>query len=171
MSEAKYKSKLAAPVVRKIYDNVQKLFSKDALAELCPGIPVPKVSLDLDTQEPAPLHVFVWGTARTFSVGQELTGGLYNIGFHVFVTLVATASTSEDAAEIANNYQELALQMVLADPTLGGAAYELMVPQVEDSDAWVDHNGRHHAGYLLDFEAHVLLEASAAVKKILQSEE
>lgn len=160
---------IAEPVVAKLHENIETLFSPDALAVLCPGIPAPFVSLDLETPEPKPLHVFTWSTVREFSVAKELTGHLFNIGFHVWVTLVATASTPEEAARIANSYQAVALQMTLADLTLDGVAYELMVPQVKESDAWADHDGRRHAGYLLDYEAHVLVGASDAVKAILRS--
>lgn len=155
------------PIAR-IDKNMRALFAPEALEVLCPGIPAPYVSLDLDTPEPRPLHVFTWGTAREFSVDRELTGRFFNVGFHVWVTLVASASTSDEAARVANNYQSVAVQMTLADPTLSGCAYEVMVPQVRESDAWADADGRRHAGYLLDYEVHVLVAASKEVQTILE---
>jgi hypothetical protein len=159
---------ITANIIDRIDKNMHALFAPDVVEELCDNIPAPYVSLDLETYEPRPLHVFTWGTARDFDVSRGLTAGFYNIGFHVYVTIVASSSTSEEAARIANNYQAIAIQMTLADPTLGGAAYEVMVPQVQEAQSWFDQDGKRHAGYLLDYEVHVMVQTSKTIKQILK---
>lgn len=159
---------ISGGVIARVHRNMQALFAPEAIEQLFPGTPAPYVSLDLETEEPEPLHVFTWGTAREFDVKRNLTGGYFNVGFHVRVSLIATASSPEEASRIANNYQAIAFQMTLADPTLGGEVHELMVPQAEESVAWADYDGKRHAGYLLDYEARVLVVASEKVRSILE---
>lgn len=168
MSEKKELEQITADVIDRIDRNMHALFAPDVVGSLCDNVPAPYVSLDVQTYEPKPLHVFTWGTAFNFDVSRGLTAGIYNIGFHVYVTLLGSSSTSEEAARVANNYLAIAIQMTLADPTLGGKAYEVMVPQVKEAETWADQDGKRHAGYLLDYEVHVMVSTNKTIQEILK---
>ena len=155
--------------IARIDRDLRLLFSKSSLDILYPDVPAPLVTLDLIGIDPEPLHVFTWGTARDFSVAGSLSGQIISIEFHVWVTLVATASTSDEAARIANAYQAIALQMTLCDTTLGGEVDEVFVPSVKESDSWADQDGRRHSGYLLDFGVKKYVEASGEAYEILNA--
>lgn len=159
---------ITAAAIDRINRNMHALFAPDVVEELCDNVPAPYVSLDVQTYEPKPLHVFTWGTAFDFDVSRGLTADIHNIGFHVYVTLLASSSTPEEAARVANNYLAIAVQMTLADPKLGGEAYEVMVPQIKEADTWADQDGKRHAGYLLDYEVHVMRAANETIQKILK---
>ncbi|RDB70675.1 hypothetical protein C1876_02885 [Eggerthella sinensis] len=157
---------VAGPAIARVHADLRELFAR--IGELAPGVPAPRVTLDLPASEPEPLHVFAWGTARDFGIAGLLSGNVCRITFHVWVTVVATASTPEDAARIANAYQAVALQVPLVDTQLGGAVEEIGAPQVKEADAWGDADGRRHAGYLLDFEAAVHVSASPEARDIIE---
>lgn len=156
---------VAGPAIARINADIEALF--EHIDKLVPGTPKPRVTLDLPASDPEPLHVFTWGTARDFGVTGLLSGQVVQVTFHVWVTVVATASTSEEAARIANAYQAIALQVPLVDTDLGGVVEELGIPQVKESDTWADQSGHRHAGYLLDFEASVNVSASHEAAKII----
>lgn len=159
---------VAGPVIAKVYSHIQKLFSKEVLKEVFPDVPVPRVTLDLPGAEPEPLHVFVWGTARDFDAEQFLTGASMEASFHVWVTVLGSSSTSEEASRIANAYQALVMQMCLIDPDLGGICTDAYSPVVKESDAWADASGRRHAGYLIDLQYSVEISASEAVARAIK---
>lgn len=161
---------IIAPVIERIYGDIEILFSEDALKELTPGTPAPFVSLDLDRDEPLPLHVFVWGNAHDFAIEKALTnnGDAIEVGYHVWITLIATASQPEEAARIANEYLGVALQVTMCDTFLGGLVREVMLPQIKEAVAWKDEDGRRHAGYLLDFEVLTTLMRSNAAVTLLE---
>lgn len=161
---------ITAPVIARIYEDVQALFSPEAFEKLAPGTPAPQVTLDLPQDEPYPLHVFVWGLPRDFSIEAILTaqGDALEISFHVWTTLIATSSTAEEAARIANEYLGIALQVTLCDTFLGGLAREVMLPQIKEAAAWKDEDGKRHAGCLLDYEVRVHFMRSKVAAQILE---
>lgn len=141
---------IVSPVIERIYADIQKIYAD---AEALDGAPEPRVTMDLPAADPEPNHVFVWGTARDFGVAGSLSNLTIEVTYHVWLTVVATGTTADMAAERANRYQSLALQIPLTDEQLHGPlCNEVGVPQVRESDAWADPEGRRHAGYLLDFE-------------------
>lgn len=157
---------VAGPAIARVHSDMQALFSR--LDEIVPNVPKPRVTLDLPSSDPEPLHAFVWGTARDFGIAALLTGNVLQVTFHIWATVVATASTSEEAVRVANAYQAVALQVVLADPQLGGSVNEIGAPQVKEAEAWGDSDGKRHAGYLLDYEVSVDVAASAAAVQIIK---
>lgn len=161
---------ITAPVIARIYADMQALFSPEALEALSPGTPAPQVTLDLPRDEPYPLHVFVWGLPHDFAIEEVLTGmgDVLDVSFHVWTTLIATSSTTEEAARIANEYLGIALQVTLCDTFLGGLAREVMLPQIKEADAWKDEDGKRHAGCLLDYEVRVHFTRSKAAADILE---
>lgn len=160
---------VAGPSIARILSDAEALYDASSIAQLCDNVPAPRVTLDLPASEPEPLHVFVWGTARDFGVLGMLTGSIYRVSFHVWLTVVATASTADEAVRIANAYQAIALQITLCDTTLGGLAEEIGAPAIKESDTWADADGRRHAGYLLDYEVAVLVTASSAARSIIEA--
>lgn len=160
---------VAGPVIERILHDASAIFSEASMAVVAPGTRVPRVTLDLPASDPEPFHVFVWGTAREFGVEGALTGGVYAVSFHVWMTVIGSGSTADDASDVANAYQALALQLTLCDVTLGGLAVEVMAPAIREGDAWADADGRRHAGYLLDYEVVVRVRASAEISAILQA--
>lgn len=159
-----------APIIARVYDDIRALFAPEALKLLAPDTPAPHVSLDLDRDEPYPLHVFVWGIAHDIAIERVLTnnGDALEIGFHVWVTLIASSSVPEEAVRIANEYFGVALQVTMCDTFLGGLAREVMLPQVKEAEVWRDEDGKRHAGYLLDYEVTVTLTRSATAADILE---
>lgn len=167
---SKHVGQVTAPVIARIYEDMQALFAAEALEVLAPGTPAPQVTLDLPRDEPYPLHVFVWGLPREFAIEEILTnmGDALEISFHVWATLVATSSTAEEAARIANEYLGIALQVTLCDTFLGGLASQVMLPQIKEADAWKDDDGKRHAGCLLDYEVRVHFTRSKTAAEILE---
>lgn len=161
---------ITAPAIVRVYADMQALFSPEALEVLSPGTPAPQVTLDLPRDKPYPLHVFVWGLPRDFAIEEILTaqGDALEVSFHVWVTFIATSSTAEEASRIANEYLGIALQVTLCDTFLGGLASQVMLPQVKESDAWKDEDGKRHAGCLLDYEIRVHFARSKAAADILE---
>lgn len=161
---------ISAPVIARIYEDMRALFAPEALKVLSPGTPAPQVTIDMPRDEPYPLHVFVWGIPRDFAIEEILTaqGDVLEISFHVWATLIATSSTSEEAARIANEYLGIALQVTLCDTFLGGLAIQVMLPQVKEEDAWKDEDGKRHAGCLLDYEVRVHYTRSKVAADILE---
>lgn len=157
---------VAGPAIMRVHADLEALFSR--ISELAPNVPRPRVTLDLPGSEPEPLHVATWGTAREFGVLGFLTGGVLEVTFHVWVTVAATAPTSDEATRIANAYQAVAMQLPLVDIDLGGAANEIGVPQVKEAESWGDSDGRRHAGYLLDYEVSVNVAASPEAARIIE---
>lgn len=136
--------------------------------ELLPAGPLPRVTLGLTATNPEPFHVFTWPTARNFAVAGVLSGGVVEMTFHIWVTLVASGSDMESACETANRYLTTAMMVPLVDTELGGTVVEVGMPQVERSESWSDPDGRCHAGYLLDFEASACIAADQAARKIIK---
>lgn len=159
---------VAGAAIAKVHEHMQKIFSKEVLGEIYPDVPVPRVTLDLPGDEPEPLHVFTWGTARDFGAEGFLSGAYMEASFHIWVTVIATASTSDVAARIANAYQAMATQMSLCDPLLSGICTDAMSPEIKEADAWADQSGRRHAGYLIDFGYTTTIQAAASVAKVLK---
>lgn len=159
---------VSGEVIAKVYDNLQRIFTKEVVEQLYDDIPVPRVTLDLPGNEPEPLHVFVWGVARDFDAEQFLTGAHMSASFHVWITVLGTSSTSEEASRIANAYQALVMQMCLIDPTLCGLVEDAYSPVIKEAEAWADESGRRHAGYLLDLQYSVVISASDAVAQALK---
>lgn len=157
---------VAEKAVQRVYSDLRALFSR--IDELAPGVREPRVTLDLPATDPEPFHAFVWGTARDFGVAGALTGNILTVTYHIWVTVVATGATAEDAATAANAYQAIAMQVPLVDTQLGGTVQEIGVPQVREADAWADANGSRHAGYLLDYEVAVIVAADATAAKIIK---
>lgn len=161
---------VAGPCIQRIHRDAGLLFSQASLDALHGrGIPAPKVTLDLPRDEPEGLHVFTWGTAREFGIAGALTNYVITVTFHVWMTVLAAAGTAERAAEIAAAYQATALQIPLADITLGGEAVEVGAPAIRQAEAWGDGNGRRHAGYLLDFEVAKQVERSSIAAGIIET--
>lgn len=159
---------VAGAAIQAVYGHLKKIFDEEVMSQVFPGIPVPRVSLDMPGDEPEPLHVFVWGTARNFDAEGFLSGSYIEASFHVYVTVIATASTAERASEIANAYQALALQLVIVDPLLGGLVTDSLAPKIEESATWVDSTGSRHAGYLLDIGYTKYISASEAVARAIK---
>lgn len=153
--------------IRALHSDVAALFAHaDGL--LGPDVPVPRVTLDLPAGDPEPLHVFTLTNARDFEVVGFLTGSVVRMTFWVDVVCVATATTMEEAARIANAYQALLVQVALCDPTLGGACEEVGAPQAADYRTWADADGRRHAGYRMGFNVARDVAASAAARQVIE---
>lgn len=161
---------VAGLAIARVNEYLHKVFSEKVLHEVFPDVPVPRVTLDLPGQEPEPLHVFTWGTARDFDATGFLTGASMEATFHVWVTVVASSSTSEEASRIANAYQALVMQMSLVKPTLDGLASYGYAPVIRESESWADASGRRHAGYLIDLGYETIIGASQAVALALEKE-
>lgn len=161
---------VSGPAIERVESHLRKLFAADCLGQVFPGVPAPRVTLDLPGDEPEPLHVFVWGTARDFDAESFVTGAVMEASFHIWVTCIATASTSEDAAHVANAYQAMVVQMCLADPTLGGLCSDALSPVVKEADAWADADGRRHAGYLMDLGYTVNIQLSPKVAAMIKED-
>ena len=137
--------------VCQVHADVRALFG--ATSELLgEDVPAPRVTLDLPADNPEPLHVFTLSCGRNFEVADFLSNRIVRMTFDIEVVCVATATTMEDAARIANAYQSLLVQVPLVDPTLGGTVREVGAPQVVDYSTWTGHpDGKSHAGYRLSY--------------------
>lgn len=155
---------ICGPAIQRIYEDSVAIFAGENLPE---GLTAPRVTLDLSATDPEPFHVFTWGQARQFTNVGFLTHKVYSVTFIVRMTLVASGSTAEDAARIANEYLARAVQITLCDTQLGGAADEVGVPQIVSSDAWADQSGRRHAGYLLEYEVSKTVAADPAIEELI----
>lgn len=155
---------ICGPAIERIYEDSVAVFAAENLPE---GLTAPRVTLDLPATDPEPFHVFTWGQARAFTNVGFLTHKVYQVTFIVRMTLVASGSTAEDAARIANEYLARAVQITLCDTQLGGAADEVGVPQIVSSDAWADQSGRRHAGYLLEYEVSKTVAADPAIEELI----
>lgn len=155
---------ICGPAIQRIYEDSVAVFAAENLPE---GLVAPRVTLDLPATDPEPFHVFTWGQARQFTNVGFLTHKVYSVTFLVRMTLVASGSTAEDAARIANEYLARAVQITLCDTQLGGAADEVGVPQIVSSDAWADQSGRRHAGYLLEYEVSKTVAADPAIEELI----
>lgn len=155
---------ICGPAIQRIYEDSVAIFAGENLPE---GLTAPRVTLDLPATDPEPFHVFTWGQARQFTNVGFLTHKVYSVTFIVRMTLVASGSTAEDAARIANEYLARAVQITLCDTQLGGAADEVGVPQIVSSDAWADQSGRRHAGYLLEYEVSKTVAADPAIEELI----
>lgn len=155
---------ICGPAIERIYKDSVAVFAAENLPE---GLTAPRVTLDLPATDPEPFHVFTWGQARQFTNVGFLTHKVYQVTFIVRMTLVASGSTAEDAARIANEYLARAVQITLCDTQLGGAADEVGVPQIVSSDAWADQSGRRHAGYLLEYEVSKTVAADPAIEELI----
>lgn len=155
---------ICGPAIQRIYEDSVAIFAGESLPE---GLTAPRVTLDLPATDPEPFHVFTWGQARQFTNVGFLTHKVYSVTFIVRMTLVASGSTAEDAARIANEYLARAVQITLCDTQLGGAADEVGVPQIVSSDAWADQSGRRHAGYLLEYEVSKTVAADPAIEELI----
>lgn len=155
---------ICGPAIERIYEDSVAVFAGENLPE---GLTAPRVTLDLPATDPEPFHVFTWGQARAFTNVGFLTHKVYQVTFIVRMTLVASGSTAEDAARIANEYLARAVQITLCDTQLGGAADEVGVPQIVSSDAWADQSGRRHAGYLLEYEVSKTVAADPAIEELI----
>ena len=155
---------ICGPAIERIYADSVAIFAAENLPE---GLTAPRVTLDLPATDPEPFHVFTWGQARQFTNVGFLTHKVYSVTFIVRMTLVASGSTAEDAARIANEYLARAVQITLCDTQLGGAADEVGVPQIVSSDAWADQSGRRHAGYLLEYEVSKTVAADPAIEELI----
>ena len=155
---------ICGPAIERIYTDSVAIFAGENLPE---GLTAPRVTLDLPATDPEPFHVFTWGQARQFTNVGFLTHKVYSVTFIVRMTLVASGSTAEDAARIANEYLARAVQITLCDTQLGGAADEVGVPQIVSSDAWADQSGRRHAGYLLEYEVSKTVAADPAIEELI----
>lgn len=155
---------ICGPAIQRIYEDSVAVFAAENLPE---GLTAPRVTLDLPATDPEPFHVFTWGQARQFTNVGFLTHKVYSVTFIVRMTLVASGSTAEDAARIANEYLARAVQITLCDTQLGGAADEVGVPQIVSSDAWADQSGRRHAGYLLEYEVSKTVAADPAIETLI----
>lgn len=152
--------------IERVHADLSALFGN--LDRLAPGIPAPRVTIDLPSAEPDPLHVSVWSAPRDFGVTGTLSGCVIEVTYHIWVTLVATGSTAEAAAKVANAYQAVAVQLPLVDNDLGGSVNEVGVPQVKEADAWADSDGRRHAGYLLEYQVSTTVCASEDARRIIK---
>ena len=157
------------PIVRMRAD-LGALFSR--CAELLgDDVPAPRVTLDLPASDPEPFHVFALSNARDFEVAGFLSGSIVRLAFWIDVVCVATATSVEEAARIANAYQSLLVQVPLCDPLLGGTVEEVGAPQVADYRTWSDADGRRHAGYRMGFNVCKYAQASQACREILEGME
>ena len=155
---------ICGPAIERLFQDAAAIFDEGALDG---SVPAPRVTLDLPATDPEPFHVFVWGQARSFENVTFLTHKVYLVTFRVRMTLVASGSSAEDAARIANDYLARAVQITLCDTQLGGTAEEVGVPQIVSSDAWADQSGRRHAGYLLEYEVSKTVAADPAIENLL----
>lgn len=158
---------IAWPAIERVHADVAALFAVTG-AMLGEDVPEPRVTLDLPATDPEPLHVFTLSGARNFAVAGFLSGGVVRMTFDVEVVCVATATTANEAARIANAYQALLMQVPLVDQTLGGAAQEVGAPQVADYRAWADADGRRHAGYRLAYNICKDVPAVGAAREIIE---
>lgn len=159
-------SPVAWPAVARVHADVAALFAESA--SLIPGVPRPRVTLDLPAGDPEPFHVFTLSTADSFAVEGALSNGTVKLSFDVQVVCVATGPTAEAAAEAANAYQALVMQVPLCDPLLGGCANEVGAPQVADHRVWQDADGRRHAGYRLAMNVSVNVSPSAEARAVIE---
>ena len=159
---------ITGAAISRLFRDAQLVFSGENLPD---GLTAPRVTLDLPATDPEPFHVFVWGQAREFVNVTYLTGKVYQLTFKVRMTIVASGSTAEDAADTANAYLARAVQITLCDTQLGGAVEQIGVPQIVSSDAWADQSGRRHAGYLLEYEVAKTVAADTAIETLLQEVE
>lgn len=157
-------SGIANASVERIHRDALLAFSPGALPD---GIPAPAVTLGLDATDPEPFHVLTWETARAFTSVGMLTGGVVEVTFEVWMTLVASGDTREAARTVADAYLERAVQITLCDTTLGGNAVEVGWPQIAESDAWADASGRKHCGYLVKYEVSTYATADPAVRALI----
>ena len=155
------------PAIERLHRDAQLVFSGENMPD---GVTAPRVTLDLPATDPEPFHVFVWGQAREVVNVTYLTAKVYQLTFEVRMTIVASGSTAEDAASTANAYLARAVQITLCDTQLGGAADEVGVPQIVESEAWADQSGRRHAGYLVEYEVARTVAASPAIETLLEEE-
>ena len=155
------------PAIERLHRDAQLVFSGENMPD---GVTAPRVTLDLPATDPEPFHVFVWGQAREVVNVTYLTAKVYQLTFKVRMTIVASGSTAEDAASTANAYLARAVQITLCDTQLGGAADEVGVPQIVESEAWADQSGRRHAGYLVEYEVARTVAASPAIETLLEEE-
>ena len=156
-------------VVQQVHADLAALLAPDVFAEFYPEVPAPAVTLEMLGNEPEPLHVFTWSTARDFGIEQNLSGSMLQVSFHVWVTCIGTGPDADAAAQAANAYHSMVLQMVMGDVTLHGLASEVLVPQVRETDAWADPDGRRHCGYLLDLEVRRWVKPDPSLIQILQA--
>lgn len=154
------------PISRMTAD-LQALFAECA-GLLGEDVPEPRVTLDLPASDPEPFHVFALSNARDFEVTGYLTGNIVKLAFWIDVVCVATATSVEEAARIANAYQSLLVQVPLVDPLLGGTVEEVGAPQVADYRTWADSDGRRHAGYRMGFNVSKYAQAVEACREILE---
>lgn len=161
---------VAGEAIARVNEHMHKLFSQEVMEQVFPDVPVPRVTLDMPGSEPEPCHVFTWGVARDFDAEGFLSGAYMEASFHIWVTVIATASSSEEASRVANAYQALVMQMCLVDPTLDGLCNDAYAPVIQEADSWVDADGRRHAGYLLDLGYSTTIGASPAVAQALKKE-
>ena len=160
---------IAQEVIAQVDADLQAILAPDVFAQFYPDVPAPDVSLELIGAEPEPCHVFTWSTAREFGIEQNLSGAMLQVSFHVWVTCIGTGPDASAAAEAANAYHSMVLQMVMGDVTLHGLASEIMVPQVRETDAWADPDGRRHCGYLLDLEVRKWISPDATITELLEA--
>ena len=158
---------VATACLARVHADVAALFDPDN-GLLPDGTPYPRVTLDMPRGEMEPLHVFTWGHTRDFEVEGFISGQVVRARFKVRVTAVATAPTTEDAAELASRYLDLLVQVTLCDTTLGGLAEEIGWPQVAEASAWVDDSGRCHSGYVVEYEISNLVAASPDAAAVLR---
>lgn len=157
------------PIAR-LVDDLEALFAScDQL--LGEDVPEPRVTLDLPASDPEPFHVFALSNVRDFEVVGFLTGSVVKLAFWIDVVCVATATSIEEAARVANAYQSLLVQVPLCDPLLGGTVEEVGAPQVADYRTWADADGRRHAGYRLGFNVSKYVQACDACRQILEGME
>lgn len=160
---------VAQKAIEQVDADLRALFAPEVFAERFPDVPAPAVSLELLGAEPEPCHVFTWSTAREFGIEQNLSGAMLQVSFHVWVTCIGTGPDADAAAAAANAYHSMVLQMVMGDVTLHGLAAEIMVPQVRETDAWSDPDGRRHCGYLLDLEVRKWISPDPSLSEILEA--
>ena len=154
------------PISRMTAD-LSALFAQTAQL-LGEDVPEPRVTLDLPASDPEPFHVFALSNVRDFEVAGFLTGNVVKLAFWIDVVCVATATSVEEAARIANAYQALLVQVPLADPLLGGTVEEVGAPQVADYRTWADPDGRRHAGYRMGFNVCKYARAVEAVRALIE---
>ena len=158
---------LAWPALQRLHADIEKVFAETA-SLLGEDIPRPRVTFDLPSSDPEPLHVFTLSEARNFSITGRLTNNTIVMTFDIGAVCVATAGNIEAASAIANAYQSLLLQVPLCDPMLGNTVNEIGMPQVDEYTVWQDADGRRHAGYRLSFNVSINVSESAAVREVLE---
>lgn len=160
---------IAQRIIAQVDADLQAILAPEVFARYYPDVPAPAVSLEMIGSQPEPLHVFTWSTARDFGIEQNLSGSMLQVSFHVWVTCIGTGPDAATAAEAANAYHSMVLQMVMGDVTLHGLASEIMVPQVRETDAWADDDGRRHCGYLLDLEVRKWISPDSTITELLEA--